>query len=82
MLGGLPFIRVAVGELSEFVHIWGTDDKIIGRVGFLGFIAIRSSIVRGPKSVDSQCIMFRSSYTTSVKVEMKGSPDRSFECVR
>lgn len=74
MLGGLHFIKDAVGELYEFVCIWGTGDKIIGRLGFLGFMTIRSNIVRGHKSMDLLCVMFWSSHTTLLNVEMKGSP--------
>lgn len=76
MLGGLHFIKDAVGELYEFVSVWGTGDKIIGGVDFLGFVMSRSSVGRGYKSMDPLCIVFRSSHLTLVNVEMKGSPEQ------
>lgn len=66
----------AVGELWEFVCIWGTSDKIVGRFGFLGFITIRSSTVREHKSMDPLCIMFRISHATLIHVATKGSPEQ------
>lgn len=73
MLGGLHCTTDAVEELYEFIYIQGTGDKIISRVGFLGSITIPSGIVRGHKSMDPLCIMFRSSDMTLLNVEMKGS---------
>lgn len=74
MLRGLHFIKDVVEEWYKFVCIQGTGGKIGGRVGFWGFVSIGSG--REYKFMVSVWIMFRSSYMTSVKIEMKGSLNR------
>lgn len=72
MLGDLRFARDAAGKL----RVWGMGDKIVGRVGFMGFLVTRSSIVSGHECLDLLQIVFRSSHVTLGNGERNRRPER------